>query len=162
MRGLRGRHVKHTCGTDPEERKAKKRAQGPRRGERKRKKPQNGSRRWKKRGRRRWRPRSRPTRRLPELIAVIGTKQSSTRDSTVQIRVKLKAEGLQLRTRGLFPKKLKKKARVYTLAALASVRRETSGVGAASPRKKAVQQEAPLDDDDAQASSPKTPEAAQR
>ena len=60
----RGRHVKHTCGTDPEERKGKN-GPRPRRGERKRKKLQNGSRRWKKRGRPRWRPRSRPTRRLP-------------------------------------------------------------------------------------------------
>ena len=89
----------------------------------------------------------------PELVAVIGTKQSSTRDSTVQIRVKLKAEGLQLIPVALFPKKLKKKAQSPHLAgALASVRRKRRESEPPSPRKKTKKRAL---DDDAPASSPK-------
>ncbi len=151
----RGRHVKHTCGTDPEERKAKKRAQA----EARRAKAQKAAERKQELEQARQaaleaaKP---PYATPPELIAVIGTKASSTRDSTVQIRVKLRAEGLSLVPVALFPKKLKKKAQSPHLSgALASVRRKRRESEPPSPKKKPASKKRALDDDDVQASSPK-------
>lgn len=118
----RGRHVKHSCGTDPEERKERKqkkdeaqklRAELAAQQEREAELAREAAREAGKT----------PRATLPALVAVIGSKKSSSRDTTVAIRVKLVGVPAVVPV-ALFPKKLKKKAQAPALIeALAAIRR---------------------------------------